>query len=44
MISLFFSMHKAVEYANIALRDETSVFYRIFVKYLNYKRRVIREE
>jgi len=44
MISLFFSMHKAVEHANIALRDETSVFYRVFVKYLNYKRRVIRDE
>ena len=42
MITLFFSMHKAVEIANESLRDETSVFYRVFLKYLNYKRTQIR--
>lgn len=38
-LSLFFSMHKAVEYANEALRDENSVFYRLFILYFRYKRR-----
>jgi hypothetical protein len=38
VISVFFSMHKAIEYANEALRDEKSVFYRIFITYYRYKR------
>jgi hypothetical protein len=37
-ISFLFSMHKIVEHANEALRDENSVFYRIFVFYLKHKR------
>jgi hypothetical protein len=37
-ISLFFSMHKAVECANQSMRDENSVFYRMFYKYLRYRR------
>ena len=44
MISMFFSMHKAVEMANQQLRDENSVFYRVFLKYLNFKRDRIRME
>lgn len=37
-ISVFFSMHKAVEYANESLRDENSIFYRLFIMYYRYKR------
>lgn len=38
MVTMFFSMHKAVEMAQTALTDETSVFYRCFMNYLKYKR------
>ena len=38
IITIFFSMHKAVEYANESLRDENSVFYRLFLIYFRYKR------
>lgn len=37
-ITFLFSMHKIVEHANEALRDENSVFYRLFLIYLKYKR------
>jgi hypothetical protein len=37
-ISFLFSMHKIVEHANEALRDENSVFYRVFLFYLKHKR------
>lgn len=37
-ISAFFSMHKAVEYANKTLADENSVFYRLYILYFRYKR------
>ena len=37
-ITFLFAMHKSVEAANESLRDENSVFYRIFLFYLNYKR------
>lgn len=37
-ISLFYSMHKAVEMANHQMRDENSVFYRLFSKYLAKRR------
>lgn len=39
MITLFFSMHQSVELVNKHLRNENSVMYRIFFKYLTYKRR-----
>ena len=38
LVTLFFSMHKAVEMAQISLRDENSVFYRLFLRLLKYKR------
>ena len=44
VITLMFSMHKAVEMAQEALRDETSVFYRLFVSYLGYRRRKLRQQ
>lgn len=42
LITLFFSMHKSVEMAQEALRDENSVFYKVFVYYLSYKRQKMR--
>ena len=38
IVTLFFSMHKAVEIAQNSLRDENSIFYRIFISYLKHKR------
>lgn len=38
LVTLFFSLHKAIESAQNSLRDESSVFYRLYFSYLLKKR------
>lgn len=44
LVTLFFSLHKVIDIAQSSLRDENSVFYRVFLGYLKYRRAQRREQ
>ena len=38
LVTLFFSLHRSIEEVQIQMRDENSVIYRLFLRYLKHKR------
>ena len=38
IITLFLTLHSALDNAQLSLRDEKSIFYRLYMKLLKFKR------